>query len=99
MEAAKSSSDADNDGWSSNMSSMATSIDSAVGISSGDGVVLMRSVFQVKFLDGCVYSKDDSANTELMRRSSAQPRLYSLVFLLLTMTMRRGIEGCRKTMR
>lgn len=44
MEAAKSSSDADNDGWSSNTSSMATCIDSAVGISSGDGVVLMRSV-------------------------------------------------------
>lgn len=76
--AAKSSSDADNDGWSS-YASMATSIEAAVGKSSGDGVVLMRSVFQVKFLGDCVYSKDDSANTGLMRRSSAQRRLYSLV--------------------
>jgi hypothetical protein len=48
--AAKSSNDADRDGWSSKRASIASSKEDEDSCGE-DGVVLMRSVFQVKFLD------------------------------------------------
>lgn len=61
------------------MSSMATSIEDVVDSCSDNGVVVMRSVFKVRFLDCCVYSKDGSAKTELMRKPSAQAGIYTLL--------------------